>query len=354
MAGGTVTLDAQVTVRREGFTLDAAVSVAAGDVLVLLGPNGSGKSTLLAALAGLIPLDAGRIEIDGELLDDVDRRVHLQPQRRGVGMVLQDYLLFPRMTVTENVAFGLRSRGVPRATARSRAQEWLARMELADFGSRRPGELSGGQAQRVALARALIAEPRLLLLDEPMAALDAGTRPAVRADLRRHLAGFEGCTVIVTHDPLEALVLGDQVVVLEGGRVVQQGTPADLARRPRTDYVARLVGLNLLRGVAVGTAVTVGGATVVVSHPATGAVHVAFAPAAVTLSPKRPVGSARNAWPGRVHDLEPHGDLVRVTIDGPVPLLADITPLAVAELSLGPGVELWASVKATEVSVYPA
>ncbi|HEU0041569.1 MAG TPA: ABC transporter ATP-binding protein [Jiangellaceae bacterium] len=350
-----MTLDAKVTVRREGFTLDAAVSVTAGDVLVLLGPNGSGKSTLLAALAGLIPLDAGRIEIDGELLDDVDGRVHLQPQRRGVGMVLQDYLLFPHMTVTENVAFGLRSRGVPRATARSQARAWLARMDLADFGSRRPGELSGGQAQRVALARALIAEPRLLLLDEPMAALDAGTRPAVRADLRRHLAGYEGCTVIVTHDPLEALVLGDQVVVLEGGRVVQQGTPADLARRPRTDYVARLVGLNLLRGDAVGTAVAVrGGATVIVSHPSSGPVHVAFAPAAVTLSPQRPVGSARNAWPGRVRDLEPHGDLVRVTLDGPVPLLADITPLAVAELSLGPGVDLWASVKATEVSVYPA
>lgn len=355
MAGGTVSLEANISVRREGFTLDAALSVAAGDVLVLLGPNGSGKSTLLGALAGLIPLSAGRIEIGGRLLDDVEGRVHVEPRQREVGMVLQDYLLFPRMTITENVAFGLRARGVPRTTARAQAQAWLERMDLAEFGSRRPGELSGGQAQRVALARALIGDPRLLLLDEPMAALDAGTRPAVRADLRRHLAGFEGCTVIVTHDPLEAMVLGDQVVVLEAGRIVQQGTPNDLARRPRTDYVARLVGLNLLRGVAVGTAVSVNsGGTVIVPHPASGEVHVAFAPAAVTLSPERPVGSARNAWPGLVHDLEPHGDLVRVTIEGPVPLLADVTPLAVAELSLAPGMEMWASVKATEVRVYPA
>jgi molybdate transport system ATP-binding protein len=207
----------------------------------------------------------------------------------------------------------------------------------------------------VALARALAVEPRLLLLDEPLAALDVGTRPAVRADLRRHLAAYEGCTIVVTHDPLEALVLGDRLVVLEHGRIVQDGPPEQITRHPRTDYVARLVGLNLLRGTADGRIATVGpGALVTLAHDAAGPVHVAFSPAAVTLSLHRPEGSARNAWEGTVADLERHGDLVRITVDGPVPVLADVTPLAVADLDLAPGVTVWASVKATEVTVYPA
>jgi molybdate transport system ATP-binding protein len=182
----------------------------------------------------------------------------------------------------------------------------------------------------------------MLLLDEPLAALDAGTRPAVRADLRHHLRSYRGCTVLVTHDPLEAMVLGDRIVVLEQGRGVQDGPPAELARHPRTGYVARLVGLNLLRGDAHGRIVTLGSqAAVAVAHDASGPVHVAFAPAAVTLSLDQPHGSARNAWSGRVSDVEQHGDLVRITVDGPVPLLADVTPLAVADLALGPGVEVW-------------
>jgi molybdate transport system ATP-binding protein len=177
----------------------------------------------------------------------------------------------------------------------------------------------------------------------------------VRADLRRHLAEYEGCTIVVTHDPLEALVLGDRLVVLEQGRIVQDGTPDQVTRHPTTDYVARLVGLNLLRGTADGRVVTVGPETVVtLAHDAAGPVHVAFSPAAVTLSPHRPEGSARNAWAGTVADLEQHGDLVRVTVDGPVPVLADVTPLAVADLHLAPGVTVWASVKATEITVYPA
>ncbi|WP_026875013.1 ABC transporter ATP-binding protein [Jiangella gansuensis] len=350
-----MSLTARLTLSRGDLRLAAGLTVAAGEVVALLGPNGAGKSTLLQLLAGTLRPDGGRVELDGTILDDADTGVHVRPRERGVGMVVQDYLLFPTMSVLENVAFGPRSRGVPRERARQRAGEWLARVGLAGYERRRPRELSGGQAQRVALARALIVEPRLLLLDEPLAALDAGTRPVVRAELRRHLAGYDGCTLVVTHDPLEAMVLGDRVVVLERGTVVQEGRPADVARRPRTDYVARLVGLNLLRGVARGLVAELPtGATVALAHEASGPVHVAFPPAAVTLSPRRPEGSARNAWELVITDLEAHGDLVRVTADGAVPVLADVTPLAVADLRLEPGRRVWASVKATEVSVYPA
>lgn len=350
-----MSLSAWLTLARGEFTLDVSLRVGSGEVVVLLGPNGAGKSTVLSTLAGLLRPDAGRVVLDDVVLVDTAAHIHLLPRRRQVGLVLQDYLLFPHLSAVENVAFGLRSRGTPRGTARATATRWLERMDLAGLGERRPHELSGGQAQRVALARALAVDPRILLLDEPLAALDAGTRPAVRADLRRHLGGYGGCTLLVTHDPLEAMVLGDRIVVVEQGRIVQDGTPADLARHPRTGYVARLVGLNLLRGDAHGRIVTLGPqATAAVAHDASGPVHVAFPPAAVTLSLDQPHGSARNAWRGRVSDVERHGDLVRITVDGPVPVLADVTPLAVADLRLGPGVEVWAAVKATEVSVYPA
>lgn len=343
-------LHAQVTVSRGEFRLDAALTVAPGEVVTLLGPNGAGKSTILMALTGLLRVDDGRIELDGTVL------TNLRPQDRQIGVVWQDYLLFPHMSVLENVAFGLRARGTGRHAARDRATAWLQRLELTDRAGQRPRDISGGEAQRVALARALIVEPRLLLLDEPMAALDAGTRPTVRAELRKHLAGYEGCTIIVTHDPLEALVLGDRVVVLEKGVVVQEGMPAELTQHPRTDYVAQLVGLNLLRGVAddhLARLDATRDAHVALAHPARGDVFIAFAPTAVTVSRQRPEGSARNAWSGRVADLERHGDLVRVRISGTVEVLADVTPVAVADLGLEPGVEVWASVKASEITVYP-
>lgn len=353
-----MSLHAHLVVDRGDLHVDAAVTVEPGEVVVLLGPNGAGKSTALAALAGLLPPDGGRVELDGVVLADAASKINLRPQLRQVGMVLQDYLLFPNLSVLENVAFGLRARGLDRHEARRRAAGWLDRMGLREYAQRRPRQLSGGQAQRVALARALIVEPRLLLLDEPLAALDAGTRPSIRADLRRHLEAYDGCTVLVTHDPLEAMVLGDRIVVIEHGRIVQDGSPVELAQHPRTEYVARLVGLNLLRGHADGLVARLDGgaegATVSFAHPAQGDVFAAFAPAAVTLSPHRPDGSARNAWPARVHDIESHGDLVRVTLDGPVRLLADVTPLAVADLALAPGAPVWASVKASEVTVYPA
>jgi len=349
------TLDANLRVALGDFELRLALSAAPGEVIALLGPNGAGKSTALRALAGLLALDEGFVRLDGVELEDTASRVRVAPERRQVGVVFQDYLLFPHLSARDNVAFGLRARGVDRASARARADAGLERVGLGTHARRRPRELSGGQAQRVALARALVTAPRLLLLDEPLAALDAATRLEVRADLRRHLADFGGATVVVTHDALDAFVLADRLVVLENGRVVQEGTPSQVAREPRTDYVARLVGLNLYRGRAVDGVVTLdGGATLSTAHHASGAVLVAFAPTSVVLHRRRPDGSARNCWAVRVAALEPHGDVVRVRLDGGIEASADVTTLSAAELGLEPGTQLWAALKATETTVYPA
>jgi molybdate transport system ATP-binding protein len=250
----------------------------------------------------------------------------------------------------------LRSRGVAKRDARARADAWLARVDLADRAGARPRELSGGQAQRVALARALVSEPRLLLLDEPLAALDAGARIDIRRELRHHLADAPGARLIVTHDAVDASVLADRVVVLEDGRVAQVGTMPEIARHPRSEYVADLVGLNFFRGTARDGAVTLdgGGEIVVADHALSGPVYVAFHPRAVALSLRVAEGSARNRWAGTVTDVDTHGDRVRIGIAGPVPLAAEVTPEAASELALTPGRLVVAAVKATEVRVYPA
>jgi molybdate transport system ATP-binding protein len=347
-----MSLAGRVVARRGELAVDVELAVADGEVLAVLGPNGAGKSTVLRVLAGLLRPGGGRVVVDGEQVWD-DGAVHLPPHRRSLGMVFQDHLLFPHLSVTENVAFGPRSRGIPRAAARAAATTWLDRVGLAGLGDRRPGQLSGGQAQRAALARALAGDPRVLLLDEPLSALDARTRLTVRAELRRHLADYPGSTVLVTHDPVDAMALADRVLVVEDGRVVQQGPPADVARRPRTDYVARLVGLSLLPGTARGTAVELdGGGQVAVAEEATGPVFVAVRPESVALYLSRPDGSPRNVWRARLTGATPHGATVRCELDGEVPLVADVTATAFAELGLVPGSEVWAAVKASEVTVY--
>ena len=294
-----------------------------------------------------------RSRIDDAVMDDPAAGTFVVPERRGVGVVFQDYLLFPHLTVLENVAFGLRSRGVARAEARRRAQAWLARVGLADRAGAKPGSLSGGQQQRVALARALVTEPRLVLLDEPLAALDVGTRTELRRDLRTHLATFGGARVLVTHELLDAVALADRLVVLEDGRVAQSGAVHEVTTRPRSRYVADLVGVNLLRGVAQGHEITLdGGGVVITADPVAGDVYVAIQPHSVSLHRAQPEGSPRNVWSGRVRGVDLLGDRVRIHVDGAVPIVAEVTAGAVGDLGLHDGVDVWATVKATDVSVY--
>jgi molybdate transport system ATP-binding protein len=348
-------LAVDATVRRGGFGLTIALKVPPGQVLGLLGPNGAGKTTLLRALAGLTPVAEGRVTLGGQVLDDAATGTFVDTARRPTGYLFQDYRLFPHLTVAENVAFSPRARGLGKAAARAAARHWLDRLGLTDLAGRKPAELSGGQAQRVALARALAGEPALLLLDEPLAALDARTRLDVQSELRQHLADFAGPCVLVTHDPLEALVLADRLVVLEDGRVVQDGTPAQVARQPATEYVAKLVGLNLYAGRADGTAISLstGGSFVVPGNGRRGDVLVAVRPSSVVVSSEQPhATSARNVWPAVVTGLTMLADRVRLDLDGEPSVLADVTAAAVTELSLTPGSRVWLSVKATDLEVY--
>jgi molybdate transport system ATP-binding protein len=349
-----MSLHADLSVQIGQFALRAAFDVAPGTTLALLGPNGAGKSTALRALAGLHPLTGGTISLDGRELDAPGKDLFVPPEHRSVGVVFQDYLLFGHMSAVDNVAFGLRARGQHRRDAQEQAARWLDRVGLAPQARHKPRQLSGGQAQRVALARALAIGPDLLLLDEPLAALDAATRVHIRAELRQHLDDYAGPTVLVTHDALDAMVLADRLLVLEDGAVVQEGTPAEIARNPRTDYIATLVGLNLYRGVADGVTVKLDdGGVLTTAHPTHGAVFLAFPPTAVSIHRVRPDGSPRNTWQAEVVGVEQHADTVRIRLVGNPDLLADVTTAAVAELSLSPGRQVWVSVKATETHTYP-
>jgi molybdate transport system ATP-binding protein len=348
-------LDADLDVRRGGFRLTTGLHIDAGEVVALLGPNGAGKTTALRALAGLEPLADGHIRLAGRVLDRPADRVWTPPQRRGIAVVFQDYLLFPHLTALDNVAFGPRRGGRDRRAARQCAADWLDRMGLSEYHHVKPRQLSGGQAQRVALARALALEPRLLLLDEPLAALDARTRLDTRAELHRRLRDHTGATLLVTHDPLDALVLADRLVIIEDGAVVQRGDAAAITARPRTDYVARLVGLNLYRGHGDGHDVTIGdNLRLITAEAVHGEAFVAFSPAAVALHPQRPSGSPRNTWPVTITGIQRHGDNLRIELAGPISAAADVTPAAAGQLELSPGRRLWAAVKAAETRAYPA
>ncbi|MFN8099399.1 MAG: ABC transporter ATP-binding protein [Dermatophilaceae bacterium] len=347
------------TVCRGAFLLDADVRLRAGEIAAVLGPNGAGKTTLLRAVAGLTPLTAGRLALGTRVLDDPGAGRFVPARERGIGVVFQDYRLFPRMSVRDNVAFGPRAAGRARRDARGIADHWLDRMALAPLASRRPAEISGGQAQRVALARALAAEPAALLLDEPLAALDTATRASIRGELRAHLADFAGPVAVVTHDPLEALVLADRLLVLDAGALVQEGAPLDIARRPGTAWVAGLFGLNFYRGRITepgGRVALDGGGQLHASlhdDVTSGDVIVALRPSAITVHTEEPGGaSPRNVWRGTIRTLDLLGDRVQLDVDGTPSARVDVTPAAVADLGLVPGRAVWLSAKATETDAY--
>ncbi len=349
-----MSLDATVGLDLGTLELDVHLAAADGEVLAVLGPNGAGKTTLLRALAGLTPIDRGRIDIDGRTFDDPSTGTMVPPEGRPGAMVFQDHLLFGHLSVLANVAFGLRSRGVDKADAERQAADWLTRVGLGDLGGSRPRQLSGGQAQRVALARALATSPRLLLLDEPLSALDVTTRGSVRHELRHHLRQFAGSCVMVTHDPLDAAVIADRLVVIEAGRVVQEGTLAEITDRPRSSYVADLLGINLLVATASGTSLILAdGGDLTSATPASGPVFVVIPSQAISLHTAQPTGSPRNTWATTVGELHLVGDRARVHLDGPPALAAEVTPAALVELGISEGSTVWVAVKATQIVVYP-
>jgi len=355
MARLSVSLDASIRLALGPLDLDMEFTIGEGEVVALLGPNGAGKTSLLRAVAGLAPFRSGYVRLDGNVLEDTSTREYVPTERRPIGFVFQDYLLFPHLSVLENVAFGLRSRGWSGHAATDKAAGWLDRVGLKSYAAAKPAQLSGGQRQRVALVRALAPDPRLLLLDEPLSALDVTTRAEVRRDLKRHLESFKGVRLVVTHDPLEAVALADRLIVMEAGRLVQTGSAAEVTERPRSQYVADLVGVNLLRGDADHGSVRLPNGPVVATAGAeVGQVFAVVHPRAVAIHRVHPEGSPRNVWFGRATSIEMLGNRVRVRIDGEVSIVAEVTPAALRDLNLVEGGEVWLSFKATDVAVYPA
>lgn len=355
-------LRARLQHRLGEFTLHAGVEAPDRSTLVVVGESGSGKTSLLRYLAGLLRPDEGRLDLNGAVWCDSETRTWLPAPERPVGYVPQDYALFPHLSAAENIAFGLRASGLPRGALRARTGEMLERFDLSALSGQRPAQLSGGQQQRVALARALALEPALLLLDEPLSALDVETRHTVRTELKRMLTGLPCITVFVTHAPMEALLFGDRIAVMEQGKVVQSGDQLTLLKEPRSRYVATLLGLNLLPGRVTGRGPgeelaieTPRGVVHAVSGEQDDQLFVVVSPEQVTLSREAPGGSARNVFQGEVAELlpePPFGERIRVVI-GPSPVfVAEVTAPAAAQMQLAPGARVYASFKATSVTVH--
>jgi molybdate transport system ATP-binding protein len=346
--------------RLGAFALDAELTVTRGETTVLVGESGAGKSTLLRVVAGLERPDEGRLVLDDLLYFDSGTGVTVPTWRRNVGFVFQDYALFPHLTVRENVMFGLRASAVPPEQARGRTTAILERLGIPDLADRRIAGLSGGQQQRVALTRALVLDPDILLLDEPLAALDLRTRRSVRGELRRLLRELPCITLYVTHNPVEAMFFGERIAVLERGRVTQTGTREELLRHPRSLYVAELVGTNLIYGTAGRSAEgavevrTAEGVLLVTGGTAEGDVFATVSPREITLYREPPDGSAQNLFTGPVLELvpEPDGERVRVALGTVPPLVAEITREAVTTLDLREGSVVHAGFKATGVRTY--
>jgi molybdate transport system ATP-binding protein len=357
-----VTFALEAAVAGRGF--DVALTLAPAETVAVMGPNGAGKSTLLSVIAGLLRPDSGRGELNGRTLFELSAGsgTWAPPHRRGTALLAQEPLLFPHLSAVDNVAFGPRSAGVPRKQAKAEALGWLAEVEALDLQARRPGELSGGQAQRVAVARALAADPGLLLLDEPMAALDIHSAPLLRRLLKRVLAGRQA--IIITHDVLDALMLADRVVILENGRISEEGPTREVLQRPRSTFAAGLAGLNLIAGTFAGDGIRTAEGWAIAglvedrqpedrlrAGEGDAAAVAVFPPSAVSVFLDDAHGSPRNSFEVAITDLEPHGDFVRVRAGN---LAADITPAASADLGLVPGLTVHFVVKATSVTVYPA
>ncbi|GLV58458.1 ABC transporter ATP-binding protein [Dictyobacter sp. S3.2.2.5] len=375
-------LDVAFEARVDAFHLDVAFGVESGRTAVLLGESGAGKSTILRLLAGLQQPQRGRMVLDGRTYYDSEKGIFIPPQRRPFGYVFQDYVLFPHLTVFENVAFGLRAQHLSRSLIRSSVAEALKMVQLPHMAQRLPAQLSGGQQQRVAIARALALRPRLLLLDEPLAALDVQTRREVRQELRKILREVQITTLFVTHHYLDGLLFGDQLLVIDQGRLVQQGDQWELRDAPRSSYIAELVGINFFRGQVIRTE----NETTCLIHlhsesstdqpievvamlkeqatqPASGTeIFVIIDPRSITLHQSQPEGSARNVFQGIIMHVIPlststgsNEGKVRVSIalnQSDAPLTAEITENSAARMGLQEGQAVFATFKASEASAY--
>jgi molybdate transport system ATP-binding protein len=351
-------LRVDIRVEREAMPVCAAFEIPAHSTLALIGPNGSGKSTIAHAIAGLIPGVIGTITLGDQAFDsDADR---LAIRDRRIGCVFQSPMLFGHMRVIDNVAYGIRAAGVSKRESRNRAAPFLERFGIADLAMQRADRLSGGQAQRVAIARAVAMEPRVLILDEPFAAIDAKAKIELRQLVRDILVSFPGPCLYITHDPIDALTLGDKIAVIEAGRITQVGTPDQLQREPRSAYAASFLGINLIEGTLRDTpdgwCVEVeGDKRIWITDPdlATGTpVCLVIAPEAITLSAHAPEGSARNVFEACVEAVHVQHDRVRVRFDAPA-VGAEITVGSMNRLGIDAGVRVWISFKATDVRVYP-
>ena len=362
-SGGQCALTARVRVGRGSFLLDVAVHAEPGRVVAVLGANGSGKSTLLALLAGRLLPDEGEVRVGDRILTQVrpprpgggprgDVVTAVRPEHRSVGLLSQDPLVFPHLSVRENVAFGLRAARMPAPQARRAADEWLEAVGLGGLGRRRPATLSGGQRQRVGLARALAPAPAALLLDEPLSALDVRTAAELRTVVRDQVRRTQTATVLVTHDVVDVLTLADQVLVLHEGRVVEQGAPLDVLTAPVDPFTAALAGVNLVVGTVAHRA---GGGTEVVARDGVRVpcrtdlsdgtpVQATFAPAAVEVRPPTADG-----WAARVDGVEagPSGLRLRTTGD----VVVDVAPTDVPRFGVEVGSPVRLHVPADHVRV---
>ena len=358
-------LDARLFAATGAFTLEATFRVAPGETLALIGESGAGKSSVLRLLAGLDAPGQGHVRVGGEVWCDTAKGIARAAWQRDVGYVAQDGALFPHLRVREQLAFGPRAAGHDAARIAARVHALITAFGLSELTERLPAQLSGGQRQRVALARALALEPAVLLLDEPFAALDVTARRELRAELRRELGQRHGVTVLVTHDPREALMFGHRIAVLEAGRLTQWDTADTLLAHPGTPYIAELMGVNLFMATldapdADGIAVAHSdrGEFEVVPGDLRGRVFLALDPREVTLSPGPPRGTARNTREVTVLELVPEppfGERMRVSLrlaDGQPPLVAEITRRSAETLGLRPGARVFASFKATGVRVF--
>jgi molybdate transport system ATP-binding protein len=354
----TGTLQVLAELSRGQFELRVAFEVGAGETLAIVGPSGAGKSTCISAVAGLLELESGRVALGDEVWSDTDLRIDRPPHQRRVGFVHQEFALFPHLDVLANVLYGARARRAPKEVALREAHAWIDRLGLGEFAQRPVDTLSGGQRQRTALARALASGAGVLLLDEPFGSLDASTRNSVRRELKDFLGGVRLPTVLVTHDPTDALALADRIAILEEGRLSQIGAPEELLARPRSAFVAELFGMNFYRAeLRDGTGLREAAVGNVVFHVLgvedSGPVALAFPPSAVTLSVEHPSSSAQNTFVGVVRETVSLVDRVRVVCDCGIPIAADVVREAAASLELSPGRAVWAAVKATAVRVYP-